>query len=813
MMANPYSIVRDLRAKMRKRSIFSGIVFLLISIPFALFLNLFLLKEHFNLELPFWNVNLLLYVELAIVLLGLIWVLYSFAVSKILKANFREILEKDLFTYIPLYLLLFYFLDLAPSTWFSTPILLGVTLLIIIILKVAVILHIKNVKKLSYFLIITIVVLPLLLVNYFTLKSHYLSDATKRTVQLKISKEIIEGRLKNEYNADPLSLFNEDIAGVYKKKIGIGGEIRNTLILQPPKKIEAKVTIPAESYLQFGLGALKETYVGEGDGIQFNVFLKIKSEVKKIYTKYIDPKHNEKDREFYDLNLDLRDYANKEALILFEVLGSAEIRPPFERKVDNRDDYAVISDPKIVSYNPKVRSAAKNIIFISLDTVRADHLGCYGYKRVDISPNIDKLSKEGILFENAISHSPWTVPSHMSMFTSLLPSYHQVNESILKSFMFRHGSGGYRVLSEDVTTLAKVFKSNGYLTAAFTGGVTMIGKMGFCLGFDTYDNKPYDSFACNSGFKKVTKWLEINRRQPFFLFLHTFRPHYPFRGLKYAPEVMKESEIEELKRYLGSPSWDPREERKGERIHYKKEIGEAFYDGGIYETDKYVGKLIAVLKKLNLSKNTIILLTSDHGEEFGEHRSEKIGEHGHSLYDELIRVPLIIVAPDIFPEGKRIKSQVRHIDLMPTLLDLCSIKYNATKMQGISLKDIVKGNNANINNLLAVSEGMNTGPELKSIRSNNFKYIYTTKFKKRLDGERILVDDNPDKEELYDLGHDQAEKYNLTPIESNLSKKLKNKINETLKGAVKELSTAEKNKRIIPNKEMKKGLRALGYIQ
>jgi hypothetical protein len=90
---------------MRKRSIFSGIVFLLVSIPVALFLNLFLLKEHFNLRLPFWNVNLLLYFELAIVLLGLIWVLYSFAISKILKANFREILEKDLFTYIPLYLL------------------------------------------------------------------------------------------------------------------------------------------------------------------------------------------------------------------------------------------------------------------------------------------------------------------------------------------------------------------------------------------------------------------------------------------------------------------------------------------------------------------------------------------------------------------------------------------------------------------------------------------------------------------------------------------------------------------------------------
>jgi len=513
--------------------------------------------------------------------------------------------------------------------------------------------------------------------------------------------------------------------------------------------------------------------------------------------------------------------------IIFDVKGSAKVLPPFERKVNNVDDFLAISNPKIILNNPPVNANDMNIILFSVDTLRADHLGCYGYRRKDISPYIDALAKNGVLFENAISQAPWTAPSHMSIFTSLLPSYHRVNKSVVSHEHFlelmKEASinnakleRGYRILSENITTLPEVLKSAGYLTRAFTGGGHINGATGFCKGFDTYGNESL-IFSDKEHFSKVTKWLKKNKKQKFFLFLHTYKTHIPYEDTVYADEVMSKSVIEELKNMTKlRNAKEIKNTREFDSIIFKeflerkalfsKKILETLYDGEVNEADRYIGALIGYLKKTGILNKTIIVFTSDHGEEFCDHSKNFYNSHGTSLYNEIIHVPLMFFIPGL-SKNVRIKQQVRLIDIMPTLLDIVGIDYDANKMQGTSLLSILKGDKTD-KHLVAISESVtNDNVEQKSIRTNKVKYIYTVKIK---NDERILVSKKPDREELYDLVHDPKEQYNIFSSEQNLGNVLRKKINKILKKA---LVNKTKVRTMKIDKNMRNSLKSLGYIQ
>jgi arylsulfatase A-like enzyme len=279
---------------------------------------------------------------------------------------------------------------------------------------------------------------------------------------------------------------------------------------------------------------------------------------------------------------------------------------------------------------------------------------------------------------------------------------------------------------------------------------------------------------------------------------------------------MTKREFEELKNYIEKGTlWDdPEYEALLKELNlYKKEVIEALYDGGIKETDEYIGLLIKELKKLDLFKNTIIILTSDHGEEFGDHGENNFyNSHNYSLYDELIHIPLIMILPGNFPNGSRINSQVRHIDIMPTLLKLANIKYPANKMQGTSLLPIIRGNEYN-EELVAISEAIVNGPyESKSIRTNRYKYLYLVNFNESEEKSRLLISENPFVEELFSLENDPGEKINLCMEENNFCNKLKNKINKILSKAITGPRSKKDNQFIADNK-MKKQLKTLGYIQ
>ena len=326
-----------------------------------------------------------------------------------------------------------------------------------------------------------------------------------------------------------------------------------------------------------------------------------------------------------------------------------------------------------------------NLLLISVDTLRSDRLGCYGYGR-DTSPNIDLIADKGVLFEHAFSASPKTTPSHMSILTGLYPRAHNVYMWDMDS----HGTYSGRRLSEKVTTLAEILKEYGYTNVAFTGGANVAGEIGFDRGFEIYDESADTEAAC--------RWLEENVEKKFFLFYHTYYAHDPYLppppyDTKYDPgysgsiptrkELMDELGIQEGEARHGI--WQPLQKRFWSGIDLNDPADRrhlnALYDGAInYVDNELIGSLIKSLEKSGTLDNTLIVFTSDHGEEFLEHGRL---EH-NSIYREVASVPLIMRLPGILPAGKRINQMVRTIDIMPTILDLLGISSDAS-IQGANL--------------------------------------------------------------------------------------------------------------------------------
>lgn len=313
----------------------------------------------------------------------------------------------------------------------------------------------------------------------------------------------------------------------------------------------------------------------------------------------------------------------------------------------------------------------RNYILISIDTLRADHLGAYGYGR-DTSPFFDDLATRGILFERAISQIPGTLPSHMSIFTGLYPAEHQVYppESIL---------------SPAIETLPEAFRRSGYRTGGFTDGGYMDGRYGFARGFETFEDIIADADkSAEYIFGRGAEFLRgLKKGEPFFLFLHTYQVHDPYRPPPgYAARFWSGPP---------PPAFDPTGQNLSEVNLGLRTITpeaaryfEALYDADIRATDDALRRLFAHLRDLGLLDDTVILITSDHGEEFLEH-----GKVVHEqIYDECLHVPLLVLAPGAAP--RRVRSLVELVDIAPTLYELAGIAPR-TRPSGTSLRPRMEG--------------------------------------------------------------------------------------------------------------------------
>lgn len=339
------------------------------------------------------------------------------------------------------------------------------------------------------------------------------------------------------------------------------------------------------------------------------------------------------------------------------------------------------------------------IIMISIDTLRADHLGCYGYHR-NVSPAVDRFCRDSVRFSCVIAQAPSTAASHASMFTSLVPSRHGTS-------MRENGA-----LAEHFATLAEVLQKQGYATASFNGGVQLAPEVGLDQGFDLYHSSYMVEF--DKCVDLALPWLKS--RDLYFLFLHTYEVHIPYVP---KPSILELFEAEYHgplpKRHLHAGIIQRVNSGKIPISEADKRHIIACYDSGVRSMDNAFSRLVSELKRRGIYDRAMIIFTSDHGEELGEHG--KMAWHSHTLYDELIKVPLIIKFPRGQYAGRVVDSQVRSMDIMPTLLDYLAVP--CPDVQGTSLLPHIQGQGEH---LVAVSELVNkTGRYPVVVRTPQWK--------------------------------------------------------------------------------------------
>ena len=347
--------------------------------------------------------------------------------------------------------------------------------------------------------------------------------------------------------------------------------------------------------------------------------------------------------------------------------------------------------------------AATSVVIITLDTTRADRLSPYGMMNSPM-PGLERLAREGVVFDQATSVAPLTLPAHASLFTGLLPTKHQVRDN------------ADRPLAEDFVTLAEVLKGRGFQTGAFVGSIVLDRARGLAQGFDRYDGVDLDrappgSHAARARQRRgdevmteALRWLEGIGEAPFLLWAHLYDPHRPY---------------------------DPPPD-------YFARYGDP-YIGEIAFADAQIGRLLDTLDARRLTNRTIVVVAGDHGESLGEHGER---DHGVFVYESVLKVPLIVRAPSIAPH--RVGAVVRLTDVMPTVLDL--LRMPATASDGVSLVELLSNRRADLG-LEAYSESLYPRrfgwSPLHALREGRYKLI-----------------DAP-RPELYDLERDPFEERNI----------------------------------------------------
>lgn len=382
-----------------------------------------------------------------------------------------------------------------------------------------------------------------------------------------------------------------------------------------------------------------------------------------------------------------------------------------------------------------------NVVLVSFDTLRQDHVSSYKYGR-NTTPNIDKFVQDSFKFNDAVSVSSWTIPSTMSILTGVYPKTHKV---LNKETVFPSGEiveTNLKELSPNIKTVAEILKENNYKTAGFTGGSGVKSSFGFNQGFDTYyDEMDFAGFSTTV--PKAIDWIKENKEDKFFLFLHGYDVHGQF-----VPEDGYDKRFVDFE-YKGNLTGSKEEQEKlrdeglikGELFLTDEDVSflTALYDEKIQRMDDEFEKFIAEYEKLELIDKTIFILTSDHGEEFYEHGQI---DHGHSLYEELIRVPLFIKIPNT--KGVEIANQVTNMDIVPTIADLL----------GISLSE-----NSDSTSLIPAMQGVrfeqNIFPETDYRYAIFLRAVRTPKYQKYIFNPETKIG------EYYDIKKDPLEKVNL----------------------------------------------------
>jgi arylsulfatase A-like enzyme len=481
-----------------------------------------------------------------------------------------------------------------------------------------------------------------------------------------------------------------------------------------------------------------------------------------LWNRQLDPQGSRRDRGWQTAEVDLSRFA-----------GTAVVLRLAARTVDAPGSASFPIWARPVLLEPARRPDPRpSILFVSLDTVRADHLSAYGYER-RTSPTLERLAREGVLFEQATSHFPSTTASHMSMFTSLQPCAHRVTLPVNR-------------LPTTVTTLAEALADAGYDTAAVTEDALITGDAGFHRGFDEYRDLLWtESVAADAagvthpphmvtglfgqGLELASTWIERHADRPFFFFLHTYQPHVPFKvPAHYRTLFPVDAGAPEARRQA------------------------ADYDAGLLNTDDLFLHFIAALERRGILDRTLVVVTSDHGTEFGEHGG--IG-HARSVYDDQVHVPLIFRHPKLATGGKRIPAVVPLLDLAPTLMELAGAPAPAS-FRGRSLAPFLRGETPPTTEPRVFAEQL-WGGRQTLLRDGRWAWIKTTKGT-----------------ELYDMSVDPHQQKDLAASDAQRAADGDKRIDAFRKACAAEQQALRAGGESAPlDPQRKRALEALGYVQ
>ncbi len=454
--------------------------------------------------------------------------------------------------------------------------------------------------------------------------------------------------------------------------IPLGDETRTAFVVPPGGALERRLAVdPAARELRLAFGLLP----GQECALEAVLTAEAGGETRALLQQRLSPPQDERWREEI---VDVSALAGEEAVFALRAESGEACARPLAA--------LAAAVPELLRPAPAEESRPPNVVLVSIDTLRADRLGLYGYER-PTSPRLDALSRRAVVFDDAVAPAPWTLPSHVSMLTGMTALAHGVNT--------RTPAGSALVF------LAELLRSRGYTTAAWTGGSWLAPRYGFVQGFDRYvawtaaDDWEGELAAHAAA---AAGWLE-DAAEPFLLFFHTFETHAPYQPREpwYSRWADAAGGGDEPAAAIYDRLLPPLEE---EGFALRKELAlgrdgsapalgaspaelarlSAAYDSGVAYADRQLGRLLEALESRGLDERTIVLVTSDHGESLGE---GGLVSHGH-LHDSNLLVPWIMALPGGEAAGRRVETQVSLVDLVPTLLEIAGLPVPAG-LDGISL--------------------------------------------------------------------------------------------------------------------------------
>jgi arylsulfatase A-like enzyme len=507
-----------------------------------------------------------------------------------------------------------------------------------------------------------------------------------------------------------------------KREEEVGFEYRHGVIAPAGTTITWTLPIAPAARLSLGLALLKESPVGA------RVRIRARAGEQVLVDELVDESLRHR---FRHQDVDL------------SALSGTTVPITLEATAEGEPGIAVITNPTVWSRPPQPTPPA--VYLVAVDTLRADRLSLYGCAR-PTSPHLEALAKDGVTFTNAIAQSNWTPESFASLFTSQYSARHGVTQRL-------------SVLARN--ELAHLLRNAGYTTQAIAYKL-LLYDMGFERGFDAYFNVPKFHLTqsymvrAEDNWSRAEPWLATHVGRQVFLFFHLNDPHQPFNHEgdslhRFTPRTELESHglslpiliTNKTVRYGGGKLCTACV-KGGAFSPWFTRLSRSLYDGEVAYTDEFVGRFVDKLRALNAYDEALIIFLSDHGEGLADHEGY-IGHGFHHLHDEQIRVPLLIKPPRSFgmAGGVRVESQVRLIDLLPTLLELLNLE-SETPLSGKSLVGLMRGERED--HRIAISE--NVGARAIAVRDGRFKYI-------------LRYHGNVAREHLYDLSRDPNERDDL----------------------------------------------------